>query len=48
VRNNLIFNGIAATKENCKQVFKQIFGMVIHRAKKKYFPAIVEWLELIV
>jgi hypothetical protein len=45
VRNNLIFNGVAASAENCRTLYKSTFGLVIHHAKKKYFPAIEEWLD---
>jgi hypothetical protein len=44
VRNNLIFNEVAASTGNFKAHFENTFGLVIHRAKKKYFPGIEEWL----
>jgi hypothetical protein len=43
-RNNLIFKNEAFSVDGAKGFFKE-FGMVIHRAKPKYFPGIVQWLE---
>ena len=44
-RNNLIFRNEEATKDKCKAIFRNLFGLVILRAKKKYFPEISLWLE---
>jgi hypothetical protein len=48
VRNNLIFRGQEATSQGCKHVFRNVFGLVILCAKKKYFPRISSWLDQIV
>jgi hypothetical protein len=47
VRNNLIFRGQEASSQQCKQIFRQVFGLVILRAKK-YLPHISSWLEQLV
>jgi len=44
-RNDHIFQGIQPSIPNCRAIFKKEFSLVIHRAKKKYFPLIEEWLE---
>ena len=44
-RNDHIFQGIQQSIPNCRAIFKKEFSLVIHRAKKKYFPLIEEWLE---
>jgi hypothetical protein len=44
-RNNCIFRNIEASVEGCKAIFRDIFGLVILRAKKKYLPDISLWLE---
>jgi hypothetical protein len=41
VRNNLIFRGEATSLDGCKRCFKEVFGLVILRTKKKHFPLIV-------
>jgi hypothetical protein len=40
VRNNRIFRGDEASTQQCKHIFKNVFGLVILRAKKKYLPQI--------
>jgi hypothetical protein len=30
------------------EIFKSIFGQLLWRAKRKYFPAIESWLEQVV
>jgi hypothetical protein len=32
----------------CLDIFKRVFGQLLWRAKKKYFPLIESWLEQIV
>lgn len=44
-RNNFIFNRVQPTIQSTKQTFIHEFAMVLHRAKKKYFPDIEAWLE---
>ena len=48
VRTSLIFRGEAVSLHRCKHGFKEVFGWVILRAKKKHFPLISEWLEQLV
>jgi hypothetical protein len=48
LRNNVIFRGIPASTLRGAEIFKDIFGLLLWRAKKKYFPAISSWLEQVV
>jgi hypothetical protein len=43
-RNNCIFRNNEASVEGCKAIFRDVFGLVILRAKKKYLPDISLWL----
>jgi hypothetical protein len=43
-RNNYIFKNKNVSVEGAQGFFKE-FAMVIHRAKPKYFPTIVQWLN---
>lgn len=45
IRNDAIFRGIAQNSSRCIAIFKQVFGLLLKRAKKKYFPHIESWLE---
>jgi hypothetical protein len=44
-RNNLIFRNEEASKDKCKAIFRNVFALVILRAKKNYLPNISLWLE---
>jgi hypothetical protein len=44
-RNNISFKNEAFSIQGTKQCFIREFALVIHRAKRKYFPYIVQWLE---
>jgi len=46
-RNNWLFNEVYPSVQRCKNNFKKDFSMLIHRAKKKYFPRIELWLQQI-
>jgi hypothetical protein len=48
MRNNAIFNGLSPPVNRCKAVFKKEFALVILRAKAKYFPSVIQWLEAFV
>lgn len=48
VRNDVIFRGIPASSMRRFEIFKSIFGQLLWRAKRKYFPAIESWLEQVV
>jgi hypothetical protein len=48
LRNDVIFRGIPASTLRGAEIFKDIFGLLLWRAKKKYFPAISSWLEQVV
>jgi len=48
IRNDVIFRGIQESSQRCLETFKRIFGLLLWRAKKKYFPLIELWLEHIV
>ena len=45
VRNGLIFRGEEATVQKCRTVFRNVFGLVILCAKKRYLPHIEAWLD---
>jgi hypothetical protein len=45
-RNDLIFRGRQVDCFYCLDFFKQHFRLLLWRAKKKFFPAIEQWLEL--
>jgi hypothetical protein len=45
MRNDAIFRNLAPSLQRCNTVFKQEFALVILRAKSKYLPFIVQWLE---
>jgi hypothetical protein len=47
-RNNLIFRNEEASKDKCKAIFRNVFALVILRAKKNYLPNISLWLEQLV
>jgi len=44
-RNNFIFKNEAFSIQGTKNAFIKEFALVIQRAKTKYFPNIVQWLE---
>ncbi|TVU40431.1 hypothetical protein EJB05_13896, partial [Eragrostis curvula] len=44
-RNDWLFSDIDPTVEDCKRKFVREFKLLLHRAKKKYFPQIEEWLQ---
>lgn len=44
-RNNFIFKNEAFSIQGTKNAFIKEFALVIQRAKKKYFPNIVQWLQ---
>jgi multisubunit Na+/H+ antiporter MnhE subunit len=48
MRNDAIFNNLAPTIQQCKMVFNKEFALVILRAKTKYHPHVVQWLEAFV
>jgi hypothetical protein len=48
VRNNLIFRNQEASVQHCKHIFRNVFGLVVLRAKKRYLPQISLWLEKLV
>jgi hypothetical protein len=45
VTNNYIFRAEEPSRDQCKFIFKNVFRLVILRAKKKYLPNIETWLE---
>ena len=45
VRNDAIFQRVVPMVKKAKCVFWKEFAIVIHQAKKKYFPIISLWLE---
>jgi hypothetical protein len=45
LRNDVIFKGIPAGNLRGLEIFKATFKQLLWRAKKKYFPSIVSWLE---
>lgn len=48
LRNDLIFRGIESSSLRGLEIFKFNFRQLLWRAKKKYFPSIVLWLEQLV
>lgn len=48
LRNDVIFRGIPASSPRGLEIFKFNFRQLLWRAKKKYFPTIVSWLEQLV
>jgi hypothetical protein len=48
IRNDAIFRGIPASSMRWLEIFESIFGLLLWRANKKYFPAIESWLEQVV
>jgi hypothetical protein len=44
-RNNWIFNDSDPSVADCKTKFKDDFVLLLHRAKRRYFPDIQTWLE---
>jgi hypothetical protein len=48
LRNDAIFRGIPASSLRGAEIFKDIFGLLLWRAKKKYFYVISSWLEQVV
>lgn len=46
--NALIFDNQAASLNECKAVFRKEFALLLHRAKQKYFPDIVLWLDAMI
>ncbi|XP_039853858.1 uncharacterized protein LOC120712204 isoform X1 [Panicum virgatum] len=44
-QNNFIFKNEAFSIQGTKNAFIKEFALVIQRAKKKYFPNIVQWLQ---
>lgn len=47
IRNDVIFRGMPACVQRYLDIFRRTFGFLLWRAKKKYFPAIELWLELL-
>lgn len=47
IRNDAIFRGLPIDCLRCLELFKFNFGQLLWRAKKKYFPLIESWLQLI-
>jgi len=45
LRNDVIFRGIPASSLRGLEIFKDNFGKLLWRAKKKYFPFIEAWLQ---
>lgn len=48
LRNDVIFRGIPASSLRGLEIFKFNFRQLLWRAKKKFFPHIVSWLEQLV
>ncbi|TVU25140.1 hypothetical protein EJB05_27622, partial [Eragrostis curvula] len=46
-RNNWMFNDIDPTIPDCKDLFRKEFLLLLHRAKRSYFPRIKEWIDII-
>jgi hypothetical protein len=45
IRNDWIFSNKDPTVEGCKRRFINDFRLLLHRAKRKYFPTIELWLD---
>lgn len=45
VRNDVIFKGLEVSALRCLFIFKNLFKLLLWRAKQAYFPAINLWLE---
>jgi hypothetical protein len=48
IRNDAIFRSIGESSQRCLEMFRSVFGLLLWRAKKKYFPQIEIWLEQLV
>jgi hypothetical protein len=48
MRNNLIFNNKPCSLQEASRVFKLEFALLLHRAKRSYFPRISLWLNNLV
>jgi len=48
IRNDLIFRQIPPSLFRCLSIFKDTFGLLLLRAKRRYFPQIELWLEQLV
>jgi hypothetical protein len=48
IRNDEIFRNFPVDCLRCLQLFKSFFSQLLWKAKKKYFPQIEQWLELVV
>ena len=48
VRNGLIFNNRPPSLQEAKRIFKTEFALLLHRAKRSYFPTIDQWLNNLV
>ncbi|TVU31706.1 hypothetical protein EJB05_23404, partial [Eragrostis curvula] len=44
-RNDWLFSDIDPSVDECKRKFVREFKLLLHRAKKKYFPQIEEWIQ---
>lgn len=44
-RNDWIFNNMPPSVQGCKDHFIDLFCLMLHRAKGKYFPHIRSWLD---
>jgi hypothetical protein len=44
-RKDWFFNNIDPTVEGCRSKFVREFRILLHRAKKRYFPGIEQWLD---
>jgi hypothetical protein len=45
MRRDAMFNNLAPFVQRCKMVVRKEFALVILRAKAKYHPLVVQWLE---
>jgi hypothetical protein len=48
MRNGLIFRNIPPSLQEAKRAFKSEFALLLHRAKRSYFPVIDQWLNNLV
>ena len=48
MRNGLIFNNKPPSLQDASRAFKSEFALLLHRAKKSYFPGINLWLNNLV
>jgi hypothetical protein len=48
MRNGLIFNNKPPSLLEAKRAFKTEFALLLHRAKRRYFPEIDQWLNNLV